>query len=99
MAKDEQAEFADFPAGKIIVLTEGKADTRIIAAALRAFYPEFADAYTFIDFDEFRIEGGASLLARMVKILSGARVQNRMLALFDNDAAGVEAVQTLRHVR
>jgi hypothetical protein len=99
LAKDEQAEFRDFPAGKVIVLTEGKSDTRIIAAALRAFYPEFADAYTFIDFDEFRIEGSASHLARMVKVLSGARVENRLLALFDNDAAGVEAVWNLRNVR
>jgi hypothetical protein len=99
MAKDEQAAFADFPAGKIIVLTEGKSDTRIIDAALRAFYPEFADAYSFIDFDEFRIEGGASFLARMIKVLSGARVENRMLALFDNDAAGVEAIRTLSGVR
>jgi len=89
----------DFPNGKIIVLTEGKSDTRIITAALRAFYPEYADAYQFLDFEEFKIEGGASLLARMIKVLSGARVQNRMLALFDNDAAGAEAYRSLAGVR
>lgn len=104
-AREEQADEALYPTGKIIVLTEGKSDTRLISAALRAFYPEYADAYQFLDFDEFRIEGGASLLAKMVKVLAGARVQNRMLAIFDNDAAGVEALQSLksmkfpRHVR
>lgn len=99
MARDEDAEYADFPSGKIIVLTEGRSDTRIITAALHAFYPEYADAYQFLDFEEFKIEGGASLLARMIKVLSGARVQNRMLALFDNDAAGAEAYRSLAGVR
>lgn len=99
IASDEDAQFSDFPTGKIIVLTEGKSDTRIITAALRAFYPEYADAYQFLDFEEFKIEGGASLLARMIKVLSGARVQNRMLALFDNDAAGAEAYRSLALVR
>ncbi|WP_404829129.1 hypothetical protein [Allosphingosinicella flava] len=99
IAEEGAAEFADFPEGKIIVLTEGKSDTRIITAALKAFYPEYADAYQFIDFEEFRIEGGASVLARMVKILSGARIQNRLLALFDNDAAGAEAIQSLSRIR
>ena len=99
ISREEDALFADFPSGKIIVLTEGKSDTRIITAALQAFYPEYADAYQFLDFDEFRIEGGASLLARMIKVLSGARVQNRMVALFDNDAAGLEAYRSLSAVR
>lgn len=99
MARDQEAEYADFPSGKIIVLTEGRSDTRIITAALRAFYPEYADAYQFLDFEEFKIEGGASLLARMIKVLSGARVQNRMLVLFDNDAAGAEAYRSLTGVR
>jgi hypothetical protein len=99
IAHDEDAQIQDFPSGKIIVLTEGKSDTRIITAALRAFYPEYADAYQFLDFEEFKIEGGASLLARMIKVLSGARVQNRILALFDNDAAGAEAYRSLAGVR
>jgi hypothetical protein len=96
---DEHAEFEKIPTGKIIVLTEGKSDGLIISSALNAFYPEFADAYQFLDFDEFRLEGGASLLARMVKTLSGARMANRMLALFDNDAAGSEALASLKNVR
>lgn len=99
MAREEEAEYADFPSGKIIVLTEERSDTRIITAALRALYPEYADAYQFLEFEEFKIEGGASLLARMIKVLSGARVRNRMLALFDNDAAGAEASRSLAGVR
>lgn len=99
LAAEEQVQFAGFPSGKIIVLTEGKSDTRIITAGLRALYPEFAHAYQFIDFEEFRIEGGASVLARMVKVLAGARMDNRLLAIFDNDAAGHEAMRSLSGVR
>jgi hypothetical protein len=99
LAAAEAAEAAAYPSGKIIVLTEGRSDTRIISASLGTFYPEYADAYQFIDFEEFRIEGGASIVARMVKVLAGARVQNRLIALFDNDAAGVEAYKSLRDVK
>lgn len=99
IARDEDSVFSEFPSGKIIVLTEGKSDTEIISAALTAFYPEFSEAYQFLDFEEFRIEGGASFLARMIKVLSSARVTNRMIALFDNDAAGYEAYRSLKAVR
>lgn len=99
IARDEDAEFENDLSGAIIILTEGKSDTRIISAALRAFYPEYAEAYQFLDFEEFKIEGGATLLAKMIKVLSGARVKNRMIGLFDNDAAGLEAHRPLNAVR
>ena len=98
LRRDEERE-RRWSGGKIIVLTEGRSDTRVVTAALQAFYPELVDAYQFLDFEEFRIEGGASPLARMVKILSGARLSNRMIALFDNDAAGIEALRNIATLR
>lgn len=83
----------------IIILTEGRTDQRVISAALRAFYPEFAEAYQFIEFDAFRVEGGASPLAKMVKAFAGIRIRSRMLAIFDNDAAGAEALLSLKPIR
>lgn len=82
----------------IIILTEGKTDQRIISAAMTAMYPEFAAGYQFMDL-AFRIEGGASPLARMVKSFAGVRTQSRMLAIFDNDAAGAEALLGLKMIR
>lgn len=99
LLRRETEREGEWSGGRIIVLTEGRSDTRIISAALRALHPGLADAYQFLDFDEFRIEGGASPLARMVKVLSGARMGNRMLALFDNDAAGVEAMRSVSRLR
>lgn len=95
---ERSAEPFEADGGKIIILTEGTTDQRIISAAMRAFYPEFADAYQFIDFEAFRIEGGASPLARMVKSFASVRMQSRMLAIFDNDAAGAEALMSLRKI-
>lgn len=83
----------------IIILTEGKTDQRIISAAMRAFYPEFAEAYQFMEFDAFRVEGGASPLTKMVKAFAGIRIRSRMLAIFDNDAAGAEALSSLNAIK
>ncbi|CAH0356377.1 hypothetical protein SPH9361_04042 [Sphingobium sp. CECT 9361] len=89
----------DGPIGKILILTEGKSDSKLLAAALAALYPEFCDIYDFVDFEGFKIEGGASPLARMVKAFAGVKQQIRILAVFDNDAAGHEAMMSLSRVQ
>ena len=58
---DEREE--DGPIGKILILTEGKSDSKFLSAALASLYPEFCDIYDFVDFEGFKIEGGASPLA------------------------------------
>lgn len=83
----------------ILILTEGKTDQRVISAAMEALYPEFSEAYQFMEFEEFRVEGGASPLARMVKAFAGIRVRSRILAIFDNDAAGLEALKGLGTIK
>lgn len=94
---DEREE--DGPIGKILILTEGKSDSKFLSAALAGLYPELCDIYDFVDFEGFKIEGGASPLARMVKSFAGVKQQIRILALFDNDAAGHEALMSLAKVR
>lgn len=99
LAREDKLISGRWPEGRITVLTEGRSDARLISAGLRALHPELLDAYQFLDFDEFKIEGGASPLARMVKVLSGARMSSRILGLFDNDAAGHEALEQLADLR
>jgi hypothetical protein len=82
--------------GKVVVLTEGRSDSRIIADSLRLLYPHLLDYFTFMDFDGIRVAGGAGNLANIVKAFAAAGIVNRVLALFDNDTAGTEAVQMLR---
>jgi hypothetical protein len=81
---------------KTIVLTEGSSDTWIIADSLKLLYPHLADYFSFMDFELANMEGGASHLARIVKAFAGAGIVNKVLAIFDNDTAGEEAIQTLR---
>lgn len=76
--------------GNVLILTEGTSDTKILSKAIRAMYPEFADMYEFIDFEEFKIEGGVSAVTKMIKAFAGVRMTQRTIGLFDNDAAGWE---------
>jgi hypothetical protein len=81
--------------GPIVLLTEGKSDTRILSAALEAMAPHLADLFGFLDFNELKLEGGVGALAKTVRAFAGARVTGRMVAIFDNDTAGVAAYASL----
>jgi hypothetical protein len=82
----------------IIVLTEGSTDRWIIERAMKLLSPHLAPFFSFMDFDGVRIEGGAGALANIVRAFSGARVSNRVIALFDNDTAGRTALASLKAI-
>ncbi len=86
--EDDDQEFLR-ETGTVLILTEGRSDTKILSTAIQALYPEFSDMFQFLDFEEFSIDGGASMLTKMVKTLAGVRLDQPILALFDNDAAGL----------
>jgi hypothetical protein len=90
----------DQPAyGPIVLLTEGRSDTRILSTALKAMVPHLADLFSFLDFEELKLEGGAGALAKTVRAFVGARVSTRMVAIFDNDTAGAAAVSNIANVQ
>jgi hypothetical protein len=84
--------------GKITLLTEGVTDSRILSTSLNAFYPEARELYSFVDFEGFKVEGGASPLARLLRGFAGAGLTDRFIAIFDNDAAGHEALTSLKRI-
>jgi hypothetical protein len=84
---------------KIIILTEGSSDGWIIRESLKLLYPHLVDYFTFMDFEAARVEGGAAQLARIVKSFAGAGIVNKVIALFDNDTAGEEALQSLKQIK
>lgn len=98
---DREPQDVDFieTTGQVLILTEGASDTRILSAAIEAMYPEYADFYEFVDFEEFKIEGGASPLTKMVRAFAGVSMTQRILAIFDNDAAGIEQQALLQRMR
>jgi len=81
---------------KIIVLTEGNTDTEYIKKGLKEICPHLADYYFFMDFIESEHTIGASMLVNKVKLFVGSGIKNQILAIFENDTAGVEGVDTLK---
>jgi hypothetical protein len=94
-----QSLVADYATNeKIIVLTEGSTDADILKASLDLLHPELSDYYSFMDFGQSRAPGGAGTLANMVKAFAGSGIANRIVALFDNDTAGRDALDTLLRI-
>jgi hypothetical protein len=86
------------PSAKIVVLTEGKSDAWILQQSLELLHPELTQYYSFLQFEDMRVSGGAGNLANLVKAFAGARIANRVIGLFDNDTAGHAALRTLDRV-
>jgi hypothetical protein len=90
----------DFPANaRIIVLTEGVTDRRALEGALRLLYPHLAEYYSFMDFSEAQLSGGAGAVVTTLKAFAGAGIVNRTVALLDNDTAAQAAVRPLHRVK
>ena len=80
---------------RVIVLTEGNTDRRILERSLRLLYPHLAEYFHFFDFTGRRVGGGAGELANLVRAFAAADVRHRILALFDNDTAAKAALSNL----
>lgn len=80
----------------LIVVTEGKSDARVLRDSLRLLHPALARFFTFIDFETANARGGTAELVQFVRMFIGCGIRNRILVVFDNDAAGHEALQAVR---
>jgi len=78
---------------RIIALTEGGADKRVLEAALELLYPHLREYFAFMDFDEMNVPGGAGSVVSFVKAFAAAGVINRVVAIFDNDTAAAAALR------
>jgi hypothetical protein len=83
----------------VVVLTEGRTDAEFLKAGLAILYPYLDDLIRFLDYEtERRPEGGAPALVRMVRAFAAAGIVNRIVAVFDNDAAAMESLRGLASV-
>jgi hypothetical protein len=73
----------------IIVLTEGSTDKFYLETAMKVVHPEVVQYVSFLDFNGWNVAGGASLLESMVRSFAAAGIRDRIVAIFDNDAAGL----------
>ncbi|MFE6892010.1 HEPN/Toprim-associated domain-containing protein [Streptomyces sp. NPDC057694] len=81
--------------GPIIVITEGKYDSRVLGRALRIVRPDIAGYFAFWNLEETKAAGGTDRVVANLRSFAAAGVMNRVIALVDNDAAGQAALKTL----
>jgi hypothetical protein len=81
---------------RIIVLTEGSSDKHVLESAIDLLYPHLTGFYSFMDFASSNAAGGTGALVSNVRAFSGSGITNRVVALFDNDTAGLDAVRVLK---
>jgi hypothetical protein len=84
---------------RILVLTEGRTDSRILEKSLSLTYPHLIEFFSFLDHGSFAVPGGAGNLLSLLKGFAGAGVSNRVIAVFDNDAAGSVQVEKARDLK
>jgi len=75
----------------VIIVTEGKSDSRLLRRSVSALFPEFAEFMSFIDFETANAKGGTDELLQFGCMLIGCGIRNRMVFLFDNNTAGSAA--------
>ncbi len=74
-----------------VIITEGSTDTLVLRRSLERLYPELTDYIAFFDYDGSKADAGTSFVVKFLRAFGAARVNTAILAIFDNDAAGVEA--------
>ena len=77
-----------------IILTEGITDIKTLKKALHVIYPKLESNVRFLD-TSFRPETNAAAVVKMIKSFVAAGINNRILAILDNDAAASEAMTKL----
>lgn len=94
----EYPEESDYKVAKTVVLTEGSTDARIISDAIKVLYPDMSKYYSFIDFSAYDVQGSTNYLTHYLKAFVAAGIENRIIALYDNDSAGLAEIKNLeRH--
>ncbi|MDI1444863.1 HEPN/Toprim-associated domain-containing protein [Polyangium sp. 6x1] len=83
----------------LIVVTEGKFDSRVLRDTVDLLMPELRSFVSFIDFETANAKGGTDELVQFVRMFIGCGIRNRVAVVFDNDAAGHDALQRLLQAR
>ena len=85
----EFPEEQEYEVPKTIILTEGKFDAEVISKSIDLLYPFMSKFYSFIDFSGYRVQGSTNFLTHYLKAFIASGIQNRVIALYDNDSAGL----------
>lgn len=95
----EEPEHSGFVVPKTIILTEGSYDSEVILKSMQLLYPYMTKYYSFLNFSASNVQGGASFTTHYVKAFIGAGIQNRVIALYDNDTAGRVELECFKNIK
>lgn len=79
--------------GPTVILGEGSTDLLVLKRGLETMHPSLVDYFAFFNHADFGVDGGATYLVKFLKAFAAAKVADRFVAVFDNDVAGVQAVE------
>lgn len=79
------------PLSPTVILAEGRSDTKILKQSLSALFPERQDYFSFFEHAVLTVDSGTTYLVKFLKAFAAARVPVRIVAVFDNDTAGIQA--------
>lgn len=85
---NEFPEEEDYSVEKTIILTEGKFDANVISQSMKLLYPYMSKFYSFINFSEYKVQGSTNFLTHYLKVFIASGINNRVIAIYDNDSAG-----------
>lgn len=86
------------PSEQIYIFTEGSSDRYILEKSLKILFPHLYDFFEFVDYEASNLDGGAHILTKMIKAFVGAKMPNKILAIFDSDTAALESINTLSKI-
>jgi hypothetical protein len=80
----------------LIVLTEGSTDSRLLSDGMEITHPHLSGFINFIDFDNFKAEGGVAMLPKIVYAFVASGVANRIAAIGDNDTEAHDVLEKIK---
>lgn len=95
----ETPEENDYAVAKTVILTEGKFDVEVIEQSIKLLYPFMSKFYSFINFSEYSVQGSTNFLTHYLKAFVASGIQNRVVAIYDNDSAGREEIINLSNIQ
>ena len=82
-----------------VIIAEGSTDTLVLRRSVERLYPELADYIAFFDYDGSNADGGTTYVVKFLRAFIAARVTTLIVAIFDNNATGVEAFNSTKSLR
>ncbi len=79
------------PFAPAVILAEGRTDIELLKRSLFRMFPERRDYFSFFEHAELKVDGGTAYLVKFLKAFAAARAPIRIVAIFDNDTAGLQA--------